>query len=107
MTDVPPNPSLGQLRHSSLPSGHTSVFDLKPGEVSQVLSDSTGHYIYKLDAKVDEPFEAVKDEIHKTLENQRRDEAIQSIQRAINPEFNQSYFGPMEKRADTADSKSK
>jgi hypothetical protein len=107
MTDVPPNPSLGQLRLSGLPSGHTSAFDMKPGEVSQVISDSTGHYIYKLDAKENEPFAAVKDEIHKTLEYQRRDEAIQSIQKGINAEFNQSYFGPMEKHTDARDSKSK
>jgi PPIC-type PPIASE domain len=107
MTDVPPNPSLGQLRASGLPPGHASVFDLKPGEVSPVLSDSTGHYIYKVDSKENESFEAVKDEIHKMLENQRRDEAIQAIQRPVTTEFNPAYFGQMEKHADTTDSKSK
>jgi ATP-dependent Clp protease ATP-binding subunit ClpA len=96
-TDVLPNPSLGQLRSASLPPAHAPAFDLKPGEVSQVLSDSTGHYIYKLDAKGTEPLERVKDEIHKRLQNQRKEEAIQAVQRPITTEFNQAYFGPLEK----------
>jgi hypothetical protein len=33
-------------------SNHQSVMDLKPGEVSEVISDpNSGHYIYKLVSK--------------------------------------------------------
>jgi hypothetical protein len=106
-TDVPPNPSLGQLHATGLPPAHASAFELKPGEVSQVLSDSTGHYIYKLDAKGIEPFEEARDEIHKTLANQRREEAIQAVQRPITTEFNQAYFGPTEKQRGIDGPKSK
>jgi hypothetical protein len=96
-TDVPPNPSLGQLRFGSLQPAHASAFDLKPGQVSQVLSDSTGHYIYKLDDKGIEPLDELKDEIHKTLQNQHREETIQAIQHPIITEINQAYFGTTEK----------
>jgi hypothetical protein len=106
-TDVPPNPSLGQLPSASLPSAHTSAFDLKPGEVSRVLSDSTGHYIYKLDAKEVEPLQAVTSEIRKTLQNQRREQAIQAVQRPITTEMNQVYFGPTEKPSNPEGPKSK
>jgi hypothetical protein len=106
-TDVPPNPSLGQMRSASLPPAHASAFDLKPGEISQVLSDSTGHYIYKLDAKGIEPLPQVKDEIHKTLQKQHREEAIQAVQRPIATEFNQAYFGPTEKDGRPESPKSK
>jgi hypothetical protein len=95
-TGVPPNPSLGQLRSASLPPAHVSAFDLKAGEVSHVLKDSTGLYIYKLDAKSIEPLDAATDEIQKTLQNQHREEAIQAVQRPITTEMNQTYFGPTE-----------
>ena len=106
-TDVPPNPSLGQLRSSSLPPAHACAFDLKPGEVSQVLSDSTGHYVYKLDAKGIAPFEEVKGEIDKTLEHQHREEAVQAVQRPITTELNKAYFGPAENQSATEEPKSK
>lgn len=96
-TDVPPNPSLGQMRPASLPPLHASAFNLNPGEVSQVINDSTGHYIYKLDAKRIEPLNEVKDEIHKMLENQRREEAVQAVQRPVTTELNPAYFGPPDK----------
>jgi hypothetical protein len=106
-TDVPPNPSLGQLRPGGLPPGHASAFDLNPGEVSPVLSDSTGHYIYKLDNKGIEPLEALKDEIRKTLQNQHREETIQAVQHLITTEVNPAYFGTTEKSGVSEGPKSK
>jgi hypothetical protein len=96
-TDTPPNPSLGPFRSTGLPPNHASAFDLKPGEVSQVFSDSTGHYIYKLDARQMQPLDDVKHEIHKTLQNQRLEEGIQAVEKPISSEINQAYFGPTEK----------
>ena len=106
-TEDPPNPSLGPLRSSELPSGQASAFDLKPAEVSQVLSDATGHYIYKLDSKQIEPLDDVKHEIHKTMQNQRREESIQAVEKPITTEINQAYFGADEKPAVSRAPKSK
>ena len=92
-TEVPPNPSLGQVPYSDLPSNHASVFDLKAGEVSHVFSDSTGHYIYKLDAKRTESLEEVTDEIRKTLQNQHREQVIQAVKRPLSTQINEAYFG--------------
>jgi hypothetical protein len=89
-----PNTSFGQLRRTALPPAQAVAFDLKPGEISEVLTDSTGHYIYKLDAKDTAPLERVKDEIRKTLQNQHREEAIKAVQGPIITEINESYFGP-------------
>ena len=42
--------------------------DLKPGEVSEVISDpNSGHYIYKMVSKETLPLEAVKPEIRNTI----------------------------------------
>jgi parvulin-like peptidyl-prolyl isomerase len=106
-SEVPPNPSVGRVQRASLPLAHASVFDLKPGEVSQVFSDSTGHYIYKVDSKNTKPLDAVKEDIRKTLTNQHSQEAIQAVQQPVTTEFNPAYFGPATKRGDAEDSKSK
>jgi hypothetical protein len=95
--DVAPNPSLGQLRPNALPPRHALAFDLKIGEVSKVISDPTGHYIYKLDSKQPEPLEKIYEEIHRILKRERRDKAIQAIQQPITTELNPAYFGPTEK----------
>ena len=46
-----PTVNLPNVRRTGLPPAHAAVFDLKPGEVSQVISDSGGHYIYKVNSK--------------------------------------------------------
>jgi hypothetical protein len=104
-TDVPPNPSLGQVRAASLPPKHATVLDLKPDEVSQVFSDSTGHYIYKLDAKSTEPLNEASDSIRRTLVKKRREEAIESVQRPVTAVFNPDYFGPTDKAKGAGESK--
>ena len=96
LDSVPPTPSLGQVRRDGLPPAHISVFELKPGEVSTVISDSTGHYIYKVDAKETETLEAVKDSIHETLQSQRMDEMIRLVQQSITTDVNQAYFASSE-----------
>jgi hypothetical protein len=105
LDSVPPTPSLGQVRRDGLPPAHISVFELKPGEVSPVISDSTGHYVYRLDAKETETLDAVKESIHKTLQSQRTEEMIRVVQEPITTEVNPAYFGPSEKHSVREDSK--
>lgn len=96
MSDVPPNPSMGRLKLSELPRDHASVFDLKPGEVSQVISDSTGHYVYKLDSKEKEGIDKRKEEIRRILKAQHKQQAIEAIHQPITTELNPAYFGSNE-----------
>ena len=105
MTDVPPNTSQGQVHPGDIPADRASIFNLKPGEISPVLSDSTGHYIYKLDAKQVQPLAEVSDQIRKMLAMQHRAEEIQAIQQPVTADFNSSYFGPMQKRSGSDNSK--
>lgn len=89
----PPNASLGKIRRTGLPPGHDAVFNLKAGEVSQVLSDGSGHYIYKLDStSMETPAEA-KDEIHNVLQSERMKEFMEKIQGPFTTEINDAYFG--------------
>jgi hypothetical protein len=89
----PPNASMGKIRRTGLSPGHEAVFSLKTGEVSQVLSDSGGHYIYKIDAVSMETLAEAKDEIHNTIRSQRMRELMGKIQGPFSTEVNEAYFG--------------
>src|SRR5215831_18452080 len=91
--DSEPNPNLSKMRRRGLPLTHASAFDLKPGEVSPVISDATGHYIYKLDAREIAPLESVKQEIIGILRQERMRNLVQAVQQPFTTEVNQTYFG--------------
>ncbi len=67
--------------------------ELKEGEVSEVISDPSGNYIYKMVSKETMPLDSVKTEIKNTISAQRYREAMQKYQN--NAELNDAYFGPM------------
>jgi hypothetical protein len=65
---------------------------LKPGDVSEVLSDPSGHYIFKMISKDTVPVDAVKSEIRGALSSKRYRDSMQSFQN--NVDLNEAYFGP-------------
>ncbi len=89
-----PNVSLPSVRRTGLPPAHAAVLDMKPGEVSQVISDSGGHYIYKLVSKTEMPLDQVKGEIHNKLQNDRMRERMDKLNKSFTPNLNEAYFGP-------------
>lgn len=89
-----PTVNLTKVRRTGLPPAHAAVFELKPGEISQVINDSGGHYIYKVDNKETQPLDQVKDEIHSTLQNQRSREMMEKVNNSYKAEPNEAYFGP-------------
>ena len=82
-----------KVRRTTLPPAHAAAFDLKPNQVSEVLSDASGHYIYKLVSKQTLPLDTVKQEIRNTLSAQRYRDSMQSYQTG-NADLNDAYFGP-------------
>jgi hypothetical protein len=90
---TPPSTKMEKVRRNTLPSAHVVVFDLKPGQVSELISDPSGHYIYKLLSKQTLLLEAVKPEIRSTLSAQRYRDSMQPFQ-VGNAELNDAYFGP-------------
>ena len=59
-----------------------------------MLSDPTGHYIYKLDWKGTESLDAVKNEISNTLHGQRVRKMMESLEQPYTIEVNEARFGP-------------
>lgn len=88
-----PSVNLEKMRRTNLPSSQAAAYELKTGEVSQVISDPGGHYIFKMVSKEVLPLEQVKDEIRTTLQNQRYKDALQGIQQSTTTELNEAYFG--------------
>jgi parvulin-like peptidyl-prolyl isomerase len=88
----PPPTKMEKVRRTSLPAAHQAAMDLKVGEVSEVISDPSGNYIYKVVSKEALPLDTVKTEIRNQISAQRYREAMQGFQN--NADLNEAYFGP-------------
>jgi len=89
-----PTVNLPNVRRTGLPAGHAEVFNLKPGEVSQVISDTGGHYIYKLNSKSEMSLDQARNEIHGRLQNDRMRDRMEKLNSSFKVETNEAYFGP-------------
>jgi hypothetical protein len=89
-----PTVNLPNVRRSGLPATHAAAFDLKPGEVSPVITDTGGHYVYKVISKTQMTLEQAKAEIHSKLQNERMREKMDKLNASFKVDTNQAYFGP-------------
>lgn len=89
-----PTVNLPKVRRTGLPPAHAAAFDLKVGDVSQIISDTGGHYIYKMNSKEQLPLDQVKDEIHSKLQNERQKKAMDDLNGSFKVDTNEAYFGP-------------
>jgi hypothetical protein len=94
LKSTPPTQKLNKARRNSLPPAQASVFDLKAGEVSPVITDMSGYFVYKLVDKDALPLTQVHDEIFGSLKSEKVQEAMQALQHSGTPELNDGYFGP-------------
>lgn len=94
LTTAPPDVNVGPRRSGTLPEAHEAVFELKPGEISQVFADPGSSYIYKLVSIRQVPLTDVKASITSTLQRQMITDKIQQIQSAATVGLNEAYFGP-------------
>jgi hypothetical protein len=88
-----PTVNLPKVRRTGLPAAHVAVFDLKAGEVSAVISDNGGHYVYKVVSKEVLPLDQVKDEIHNKLKKDRLTEMMDKYTNSFEAVPNEEYFG--------------
>ncbi len=87
-----PTTGMGRVRRSALPVAHAEIFQLKLGEVSPVITDGGGHYIYKVEGVDRLALEKVKDEIRQTLDNEKAKQALDKLQNSYSTELNEEYF---------------
>jgi hypothetical protein len=89
-----PNTAMGKVRRSTLAQNQAAVIDMKPGQISEVIADPNGFYIYKLKSKDTLPLDQVHEEIKATLRSQRLQDAMQAVQQSVTLAFDENYFGP-------------
>ena len=80
-------------RADMLPQEAKDVFSLKPGEVTQVETETKNYVVYKVTNKDIVPLEEVKTEISRAIYQQKFKEAMKAVLDAVPAEFNQEYFG--------------
>jgi hypothetical protein len=66
--------------------------DLKPGEVSLVLADPSGYFIYRVKTKETLPLDQVREEIKATLRSQRMQDEMRGIPDSATPSLDEAYF---------------
>jgi parvulin-like peptidyl-prolyl isomerase len=88
-----PQVKMEKTRRTALPATQGAVFDLKPGAISELLTEPSGYYIYKMVSKQTLPLDKVKAEIKNTLSGQRYRDSLQVVQQQGTPELNNAYFG--------------
>jgi len=89
-----PNTAMGKVRRNTLAQNQASVMDLKAGEVSPVLVDPNGFFIYKVKAKTTMTLDEARDEIKATLRSQHMQDAMQAVNQSATLTFDSDYFGP-------------
>jgi hypothetical protein len=89
-----PTINLPKVRRTGLPATQAGVFDLKVGEVSPIISDTGGHYIFKVVSKDVLPVDQVETEIHNKLKNEKSKEMMDAYTNSFQATPNEDYFGP-------------
>ena len=88
-----PNVSTGKIAAVALPLNHQKVFEMEPGQVSEVIADSAGYYIYKVVSKQMLPLVQASKEIRKQIASQRVRDATASLNKSIKSDLDPMYFG--------------
>jgi hypothetical protein len=89
---TPPSTSVGKLTPSEVPVSHRAVLDLKAGQVSDLITEPNGYYIYKVISKDTKPLAEARDQIRATLAQQRMQDTVQKIQESAKTDLNETYF---------------
>jgi DNA polymerase III gamma/tau subunit len=87
-----PSVNLGKLTREGLPTNHQQVFELAAGQVSPLLDDPGGFYIYKVVSKQMVPFDQAEKEIRNFLQQETFRKQMEAMIGSVKPELNQAYF---------------
>ncbi|MBZ5566953.1 MAG: peptidyl-prolyl cis-trans isomerase [Acidobacteriia bacterium] len=83
---------MGKLTASDLPPGQRSAMSVKPGEVSDLIEDSSGYYIFKVMSTGAKSLAQAQSEIKASLAQQKFTVVMQKIEQSAKIELNEAYF---------------
>jgi hypothetical protein len=73
-----------------------NVFDLKDGEVSELIPDTRAFFVYKMGKKTTTSFEDAKADVKTAMKNERMQEMQKAVSEIGTTTLNDAYFGPPE-----------
>lgn len=89
-----PETNVGAVRREALPPTQVQIFDLKPGEVSQVIAEPNAAFIYKVEAETTPELDpTITAEIRKIIAGERLQNEAKRIGESSKPTLNPDYFG--------------
>jgi hypothetical protein len=89
-----PSTKMSKSRRTGLPPEQASVMDLKPNDVSPLISNPNAYFVYKMVDKDTLPLAKVRDEILNVLRSQRLQESMQALQQSSTTVLDEKYFAP-------------
>jgi parvulin-like peptidyl-prolyl isomerase len=89
-----PPANMGVRRAGSLaPTQNEVVFGMLPGQISEVLEDPSGFYIYKMDTRTILPLSNAEQEIRQRVARENYQNEMRAIFGAVTPSADPKYFG--------------
>ncbi|MBV8051658.1 MAG: peptidyl-prolyl cis-trans isomerase [Acidobacteriaceae bacterium] len=88
-----PNVNTGRIAANTIPLDQQKVFALDVGQVSEIIPESSGYYIYKLVSKEILPLAQATRQIRKAIISQRLQDSVALLNKSFKSELNPLYFG--------------
>jgi hypothetical protein len=73
-----------------------NIFDLKSGDVSDLVTDSRAFFVYKMGTKTTLSLDDAKNDLKTAIKNERMQEAQKAVSEIGTTTLNDAYFGPPE-----------
>jgi hypothetical protein len=88
------NTRVDKVKKNALLANDASIFDLRKGEVSPVITDPQGFMIYKVEDVQDQPLADVKEEVSRAAQQEKLKSASEEIQKTANEntKYDDAYF---------------
>jgi len=90
---TPPPLNVVPLRRGGLQGDERKAFDLKPGEISEVLDSAAAIVFFKLESKEVMPIESIRAEVEAAMRGSRTQNQLSKLTKKINAQFNLEYLG--------------
>ncbi len=90
-TAFPPS-KMQSYQHRDLPGAQASAMNLESGEISPVITDGNGLFIFKAGEKDTVPLEKVRAQISSTLRLERLQQYLKAAEQSATTSLNEDYF---------------
>src|SRR5579871_59962 len=90
-----PTTHTSTLKRATLPNAVQGIFDLKPDDVSRLIAEGDGNFIYKIESRHLIPLDLAANEIRTLLAAERMQERTGALRDSVTTSVNEDYFGPL------------